>query len=164
MLLTGKVLEALTHNVPTESRENYRATKESLLNAMGFFIIDRVNALFPQGSKPSGTWLELGSKVQFQFERMLNGCESLSEAIAKLVMARLLSWSSSEGASFVRLRDPKYTTETVTHLQEFYRFHNKDHKKPWSKSHDRPKDDGHEWKGMPNDKPSWWVPTCFLVV
>ena len=40
MLLTGRALKALTHNVPTESRENYQATNESSLNAMVLTIID----------------------------------------------------------------------------------------------------------------------------
>ena len=70
---------------------------------------------------------------------MLNGCESLSEAFAKLVTARVLSVTSPTVLQIPQ-RGQQEALEQV------------------------PKDDGHERKAMPNDKQSWLVPTCFFFV
>ena len=98
MLLTGKVLEALAQHVPVEAKNDYWALKEALLNAMGFSIVECVNAIF-QEKKPDGSWAEVSRKIQFQVERMQKGCITLAEANSRLVINRLLMWATPESAS-----------------------------------------------------------------
>ena len=157
--------QAQTRTTGEALQISFDTLTEALLNAMGFSIVECVNAIF-QEKKPDVSWAEVGRKIQFQVEHMQRGCITLAEANTRLVINRLLTWATPESASFVRMRNPTSITEAVTPLQEYARVQMEKRNRHWTRPYDRPKEDRQEYngnkKGLSHDsKPLSWVPTCF---